>query len=156
MVTNIYIDSVLREIRGFRGTFSSNNAPKLKNMQSAILNFSKYGEEGTHFIAVVNYKNKCVYFDPLCIKEAFIPHEIKKYLKKYNNVLNVSKKIQNNNSEFCGFFCMLFITSLAISKKYLFSILSKFKNDSEKNDALCVIHLKKSINKYFKKPLKTR
>jgi hypothetical protein len=157
MVTNVYIDSVMREIKGFRGTFSSNNAPKLKNMQSAILNFSKYDEEGTHFIAIANYKNKCVYFDPLSIKENFIPYEIKKYLKKYNNVLNVSKKIQNNNSEFCGFFCMLFIISLSISKIFLFTILSKFKNDSEKNDALCVIHLKKAINKYFKKnPLKSR
>jgi len=151
MVTNIYIDSVMREIRGFQGTFSSNNAPKLKNMQSAILNFSKYNEAGTHFIAIYNFKNKCLYFDPLCINESFIPNEIKKYLKKYNNFLNISKKIQNNHSEFCGFFCMLFIISLSISKKYLFHILTKFKNDSRKNDSFCIFHLEKAINNYFKK-----
>ena len=150
MVTNVYIDSIMSKIKGYKGTFSSNNAPKLKNNQSIILNFSKYGEDGTHFIALFFQKNKCMYFDPLCIKCEYIPYEIKKYLKKYKKTLNISKKIQNNESEFCGFFCMLIIISLYISREYLFSILKCFNTDEKKNDSLCIKLLRNTINKYFK------
>jgi hypothetical protein len=61
MVSNIYIDSVMDYIKGFRGTYSSNNIPFLKDRQSAIINFSKYGEEGSHFIAMIGMKKKNVY-----------------------------------------------------------------------------------------------
>jgi hypothetical protein len=140
----------MRRVKEYKGTFSSNNTPKLENNQAVVINFSKYGDEGSHFISIYMYKNKCLYFDPLCIKNSFIPIEIKKYMKKYKTVLNISKKIQNNLSEFCGFFCILFIISLAISKKYLYSILSQFEKDGIGNDKLCIKLLKRAINEYFK------
>ncbi len=150
MVSNIFIDSIMCEIKGYKGTFSSNTAPKLKNDQSIILNFSKYREEGTHFIAIFVKNDKCFYFDPLCINYYFVPYEIKHYLKKYKKYINISKKIQNNSSDFCGFFCMLFIISFTISEKYFLNILSKFDRDKMKNDNICISLLRKTINKYFK------
>ena len=149
MVSNIYIDSIMKKIKGYQGTFSSNSAPKLKNNQSAILNFSKYGEEGTHFIAIYIKKNICLYFDPLCINLSFIPKEIKNQLKKYDKIENISRKIQNNSSDFCGFFCMLILISLTFSKKYLFFVLSNFKKDDLNNDKICIKLLTVSIKKYF-------
>lgn len=141
----------MRNIRGFRGTFSSNNTPYLKTDQSVIINFSKFKEEGTHFIAIIALKNnKCIYFDPLCIKRKYIPSEIKKYCKKYLKVYNISKKIQNNESIFCGFFCMLAIISYKISKRNLYLTLESFTDDSIENDRECIKKLKININAYFK------
>jgi len=93
---------------------------------------------------------KCLYFDPLCIKYEYIPKDIKRYFKKFLNVINISKKIQNNSSIFCGFFCMLFIVAHKISKKNLYTVLESFVDDSKQNDSKCIKLLKININAYFK------
>lgn len=141
----------MKNINDFKGTFSSNNTPFLKDGESVIINFSRYREEGTHFITMIGLQNKkCLYFDPLCIKNKFIPKEIKKYFKKYSKIVNISKKIQNNNSIFCGFFCMLVIISYKISRKKLYSTIENFTKDSFKNDSKCIKMLKINITAYFK------
>ena len=140
----------MKYIKGFKGTFSSNNAPYLHRNESIIINFSKYDEEGTHFVCIIGFKNnQCLYFDPLCINAQYIPKEIKKYLKKYVNTVNISKKIQHDDSLFCGLFCMLMIITFNISKSYLYKVLRSMKYSDFKNDQKCVKMLSEAIGKYF-------
>jgi len=60
MLTNVYIENLMRNIPGFLGVFSSNNSPMLKNYgESIIINFDKKYERGSHFIAI--YINKIIH-----------------------------------------------------------------------------------------------
>ena len=82
-VSNIYINDLMKKIScSFRGTFSRDNIPTFEEENfSIIVNLSKEGEKGTHFIAIFVLKNKIWYFDSFGnIKSDSI---IRKYLKKY-------------------------------------------------------------------------
>ena len=59
-VSNIYINDLMKKIScSFRGTFSRDNIPTFEEENfSIIVNLSKEGETGTHFIAIFVLENK--------------------------------------------------------------------------------------------------
>lgn len=147
MVSNYYIEEVMKNVKGFKGVFSSNNIPLLKqNNSSLILNFDKEDEPGSHFIAVFLTKNHLLYFDSLNL--GFTPIDIAVYINKYKKCLNMSQSLQNFNSDFCGFYCILFILANLIGEKYWSSIEKKFKFQDLKNDSVCINLICKTIKKF--------
>lgn len=141
----------MKNIKGFKGVFSSDNAPILKQAKSSlIINFDKENEPGSHFIAVfLSNKNKLLYFDPLNL--GFTPANIAIFLSGYKKCFNMSQNIQNFESNFCGFYCILFILSNLISKEYWNKIESKFYLRDKRNDDICINLICKTIENFSNK-----
>lgn len=137
MVSNYYIDDVLKSFKNFRGTFSSNNIPLLGKNECVICNLSKVEEEGTHFICLINKHNTLYFFDSLNLP--FIPNDIVNNFEYYSNTCNISKQIQHYNSSFCGFYCILAFLACNISIDFFINdVLIRFSKCNIKNDDLCI------------------
>lgn len=138
----------MKNIKGFEGVYSSDNIPLLKKIKSSlILNFDKENEPGSHFIAVfLNRKKHLLYFDPLNL--GFTPVNIALYINKYKKCFNLSQNMQNYESSFCGFYCMLFIISNLIGKKYWMKLEKKFYFQDLKNDDICINLICKTIENF--------
>jgi hypothetical protein len=137
MVSNYYIDNVLQSFKSFKGTFSSDNIPILEKNESVICNFSKVGEEGSHFIYIINKDNNLFYFDSL--KLPFLPKDVAAYFLHYQNVTNVSKRIQHPDSSFCGFYCvMAFLACIIDVSFFVNDVLPVFKECVMENDNKCI------------------
>lgn len=148
MLTNIYIERIMNKVKGFQGVYPSDHIPLLsENNSSVIVNFDKYKEPGSHFIAIFRKnKNKVLYFDSL--KMGIVPADIANYLNQYIHVFDFSKQIQLDNSTYCGFYCILFIFCMLISEKYWIKICSKFKFGSELNDNMCIKLICKTVQQF--------
>ena len=68
-----------------------------------IINFDKYSDVGTHWIALFCKKNEIAYFDSFGVEH--IPEEIKEFIENKNIKANIFR-IQENNSVMCGYFCI--------------------------------------------------
>jgi hypothetical protein len=137
MVSNYYIDNVLKSFKNFKGTFSSNNTPLLERNESAICNLSKVGEEGSHFICIINKDDTIYFFDSLNLP--FMPQDITDNLKYYSNTCNISKQIQHYTSSFCGFYCILMFLACNINIDFFINdILKNFPKCRIENDNLCI------------------
>lgn len=49
--------------RLFRGVYSSDQVPKLKNWESCILNTDPHDKPGLHWVAIVKYNNQIYFYD---------------------------------------------------------------------------------------------
>lgn len=137
MVSNYYIDDMLNHFKTFKGTFSSNNIPILENNESVICNFSKVGEEGSHFIFLIKKENTLHFFDSLQLP--FLPKDVAAYFLHYQNVIDLSKRIQHPNSSFCGFYCIMAFLACNINIDFFVNtILSSFKKCRMENDNICI------------------
>lgn len=156
MLTNLYLEEVLKVIPGFRGVFSSDEVPKLEQkFSSLIINFDEKTEPGSHYIALFRKQKKCFYFDPL--KLNFLPVKVGEYLYQYNTIYDLSNNIQSFQSTYCGFYCILFIISLNIGEWYWKqNIIPKFKPRKKSNDKICINLICKSIKVLSKKLRKNK
>ena len=109
MVSNIWIEDILRYTPSFYGVFSSDNiSPPQFYPSSSIVNFSSQKELGTYFATLLfDSPYSCKYFDPLDL--SFIPQNILEFLETYfpTNFDIIHFKIQHSLSNFCGIYCML-------------------------------------------------
>lgn len=138
-VSNIYINDLMKKIScSFRGTFSKDNIPTFEEESfSVIVNLSKEGETGTHFVALFVLKNKIWYFDSFGNLQS--DSIIKKYLKRYKKrILYTENQIQHPLSFLCGFFCISFILCIEnmIPLEMFFKMFHKKK--LHLNDYICV------------------
>ena len=107
-ISNFKINEILKNNKNYIGTFSKNNVPKLKNNESTIVNLANSFDKATHWIAMKFINNKLFYFDSYGIP--FVADIIK---KQYPNFKIITKiyRIQSNNLNECGKFCIMFIQS---------------------------------------------
>lgn len=145
MLTNVYIEKIFKKLPGFLGVFSSDNIKRMKNNNSLIINFDKMSEPGSHFVAVFKKNNICYYFDSLNL--GFVPTDIAGYLVLEDKIINLSSNIQNINSSYCGFYCILFILSMNISEKYWINIDKKFQKQKIENDKICINLICETVKK---------
>lgn len=149
MVSNLYIDNILKTFPSFKGTFSSDNILLLEDNESIICNFSKEKEEGSHFVFIIFKDKTLYYFDSLGLP--FIPQDVSNYFSNYSNVSNISKPIQHPTSIFCGFFCILAFLACNLDVDFFVKdILKLFKINNLQNDNLCI----KMIQELFPLSLK--
>ena len=120
---------MLKNNKNYIGTFSKDNVPILKNNESTIVNLANLNDVGSHWLAMKFIDNKLFYFDSYGIE--FVPDIIKKQYKKI--ILNIYR-IQNNNSNECGKFCIMFIkANIQNESDYIKFLLQFNKNNFEKN-----------------------
>ena len=150
MITNKYIDGILRRlIQRFGGTFSSNNTPDLsQTATSYVCNFSKRGTFGTHFVAFIKTSKGIYYIDSLATENDFIPTDIKKWMEKQDGkkfIKYYKKRVQANNSTFCGFYCILALLEETYGLKRVQFRTATGKR--EENDTRCINRIIKIISK---------
>ena len=112
MVSNIYLNEMAENLKYFRGTFSCNNIPIVKDNthhHSYIVNLSKKNDVGSHFIALcitqTKFQKTCMYFDSFGVSCD------NKYILKYMSNISDNYKynafqIQDFSSLYCGFFAL--------------------------------------------------
>ena len=96
----------MKNNENYIGTFSKNNVPKLKNNQSTIVNLANSNDKGSHWIGMRFINNKLFYFDSYGIP--YIPDVIKNQYSDDKIIMNIYR-IQSNDSNECGKFCIMFI-----------------------------------------------
>ena len=82
---------------------------KISKGQSYICNLDPSYKEGSHYIALSIQGGTVIYFDSYglpCMNEHIIDAFLKNNLNQY---VYSRKKIQNNISLFCGYFCLAFL-----------------------------------------------
>ena len=129
VVSNHFINNSLNFLKCFKGTFSCNNLPSLKECSRKIfiVNLDTTMGPGTHFIFLEIDKHKCFYFDPLGfnLKNKFI----KKYLSSLgiSKVKTLNKQIQSFDSAACGLFtiCICVARCFFIDWRKILSFFSK-------------------------------
>ena len=107
-ISNFKINEILKNNKNYIGTFSKNNVPKLKNNESTIVNLANSFDKATHWIAMKFINNKLFYFDSYGIP--FVADIIKKQYPNFKIITDIYR-IQSNNLNECGKFCIMFIQS---------------------------------------------
>ena len=104
----------------------------MKNNQSTIVNLANSNDAGTHWIAMKYINKTLFYFDSYGIP--YIPDIIKNQYSDDKIITNIYR-IQSNDSNECGKFCIMFIQSnIKNESDYIKFLLQFEKNDFEKND----------------------
>ena len=131
-ISNFKINEILKNNKNYIGTFSKNNVPILKNNQSTIVNLANSNDKETHWIAMKFINNKLFYFDSYGIP--YIPDVIKNQYSDDKIITNIYR-IQSNDSNECGKFCIMFIQSnIKNESDYIKFLLQFEKNNFEKNN----------------------
>ena len=104
----------------------------MKNNESTIINLQDHQKSGSHWISCKKIDNKIFYFDSYGIP--FIPDIIKNQYPKHKFICNIYR-IQSNDSNECGRFCIMFIkANIQNESDYIKFLLQFHKNNFEKND----------------------
>ena len=129
-ISNFKINEILKNDKNYIGTYSKNNVPILKNNESSIVNLADLNQIGSHWFGIKFINNKLFYFVSYGIE--FVPDIIK---KQYKKIITNIYRIQSNNSNECGKFCILFVrANIKNESDYIKFLLQFHKNDFEKND----------------------
>lgn len=145
-ITNIYIQYILSKYcTNFGGVFSSDTIPRKLAEQDEfgiVVNLSDADDKGTHFIAVVSLKTHTLYIDSY--GQPCEDDDICNFLSKLDKpVYYNTRQIQSYESNFCGFFSMLFVLHYCNKS----SLSLKFSKKLVKNDDLCISYLCRILNK---------
>ena len=62
-MSNLKIDEILRYYKNYIGTYSKDNVPLLKNIQSTIINLLDSNQIGSHWTCYCKRNDKIFYFD---------------------------------------------------------------------------------------------
>lgn len=148
MVSNIYINSVLKDVQFFRGTFSCNSLPHLKRFEKNlfVVNHDKQGQEGSHFVFLEVEGTRALYMDPL--GEELSNTHIKTYLRRQNvfKIKNVIFPVQHVLSVNCGFYSLLAVIARSrnMSVQEFLNLFSQ--SDPLENDANIHVILSNIMN----------
>ena len=147
-LSNILIDDILKSCDTYKGCFSNDNIPNILQKEpqfSIICNLDSKYEKGSHFICIISFPNFVLYIDPIGLPCFTAP--IKEFLHSLNKpVFENVKQIQHMNSNFCSFYCMLFVSYFNTDKSTREKMFFNSKNLFE-NDKICVQYLKELIKK---------
>ena len=101
----------MKSIKSFLGVFAHDKIPALdkRKKQSFILNYDKYGNYGTHWVAIFHDSDK-KYSEVFGSYGIFPSNILQKALKKLNKpILYNSGQIQSLKSNRCGWYAMDYI-----------------------------------------------
>ena len=131
-ISNFKINEILKNNKNYIGTFSKNNVPILKNNQSTIVDLANLNDKGTHWIGMKYVDKTLFYFDSYGLP--YVADVIKNQYSDDKIITNIYR-IQSNDSNECGKFCIMFIQSnIKNESDYIKFLLQFEKNDFEKND----------------------
>ena len=139
------IESILSCQNSFVGCFASDELSHhiFKSPCFMIVNLDKRNMPGSHWIAIGLFTNKLEIFDPLgfdIFAWPTLPCDLLYFLHKYSFSRRVllSKRIQPNNSELCGLYCIYYVLS---RQNHSFQNLqSLFSSNISLNDSILLNH----------------
>jgi hypothetical protein len=111
-LSNRYLEKIGRKIlpKSFLGVYPSDIFPDVRSRSnfSIIFNTGTSYSKGEHFVAVFVKNNEVLYFD------SFGEPLRNKYIKNFllelsNNYHMFNTKLQDDRSNFCGFYCLAFL-----------------------------------------------
>lgn len=149
-LSNAYLDRLGKKLfQNFLGVFPCDIHPinVHKNSFSIIFNTGDSSTTGEHFVAIVKISKSIFYFDSFG-KHPSDPNILKfinKIKKKNRRLIVWKKKIQDDSSSFCGFYCIGFIIHKHI-KNSTFLRLTKTKSFYE-NDNKIIDYIVNNIHK---------
>ena len=109
----------------FKGVYSRNNLPK-RDEGAYVINLEDDTKAGSHWVALIVKKNKCIYFDSFGVEH--IAEEIERFVKGLETDSNIYR-VQSYDSIMCGYYCIKFIEYMFSGKK-----LTDFTNLFSPND----------------------
>ena len=142
-ITNRYIDDLLNGLglSLYRGVYSADTIPShvldCTNNCTCIVNTSKKGEKGMHFITLYVNKNTITIFDSLSLELGLVSTSLANSLSKSKKRIKYALKYptQNISSAMCGFYCCFYVLMFENER---FPIRSGVKdstyNEGDKND----------------------
>jgi hypothetical protein len=128
------INKALTGVKGFKGVFSCNTLPFVKERPAAfIVNTDPSSEKGEHWVAII-LANKCgEYFDSF----GFCPlvPEIAQYLARFcpNGLKYSQQTLQHPYSKTCGQYCIKYIKARLDGRSYE-DFLADFSFNFRAND----------------------
>ena len=112
-LTNFEIQKYYENEPKFKGVYSTDNLPKIKD-GAYVINPDEYSDIGTHWVALhVDGANNVTYFDSFGVEH--IPKEIKTFIDRSSSIETNIFRIQACDSV-CGYYCILFITFMLAGK----------------------------------------
>lgn len=111
-LSNEYVENLARLLSdgSFIGCFPIDLLPNINNSNhqiSLIINLDPSYKSGSHFVSIFKSKEIFTYFDSFGSEP---PKEIIDFIIHFNlPYISNKQKIQSDNSQFCGFFCLGFI-----------------------------------------------
>ena len=105
LLTNFETQKYYQNEPKFKGFYSRNNLPKIKD-GAYVINPDEYKSIRTHWIALYVNANNIVYFDSFRVEHVL--KEIKKFIGNKNSITNIYR-LQAYDSIMCGYFCIGFI-----------------------------------------------
>lgn len=147
-LSNLYINDILqRQCEKYLGIFSCDNIPlSIKDKEgSFIVNLSPENSLGTHFVTILLKNNEIFYIDSLgkrCENQLIL-----NFLSRAGRpVFYQSEAMQDAQSAYCGFYCMLVVTQYELTEQWINPFHAR-KND---NDVLCIFLLCHNLQKLRK------
>lgn len=147
-LTNDYLEKIGKKLlkNNFLGVFPADGYVNTSNKEtfSVIFNTGKANTKGLHFVAVYVTKTIVHYFDSFGNKK--IQPDIVKFIRNIKKTCHMNcEQIQDNNSNFCGFFALAF---LLWKKKYhkmnnFYKMFNKFV--LKRNDKIVIKYILKEI-----------
>ena len=106
-LSNIFINNLLKDEKYFKGCYAKDKIPLIKNDKSIIFNTRNlYEDEIGHWIALSRTNNDIFIFDSFGV--GHVPKNIYKIYKNFNIITNIYR-IQDINSNLCGYFLYCFV-----------------------------------------------
>ena len=137
-LSNIEITNYFKYQPRFKGVFSRNNLPRIKD-GTYIINLDNKNSKGTHKVSLFTDRNTVVNFDSFGIK--YIPLDVVNKFKHKLITHNIFR-IQDKESITCGFYCIAVI-EYVLAGKTLLGYTNLFSpNDYKKNDKIIYKHFK--------------
>jgi hypothetical protein len=129
-LTNDYLEKICKKIlpKTFLGVFACDRPPKVlkKHKFSLIFNTGLSSSSGEHFVAVFVKNKRVYYFDSF--GEPISNHYIASFLSQFSDHYYMQyKKIQDDLSNFCGFYCLAFLINMYKDRSTR-NFISQFKH----------------------------
>ena len=93
-LTNFEIQKYYQNEPRFNGVYPRDNLPKTIMDGKYVMNFDKYADVGTHWVALYVEDIEVIYFDSFWVEN--VPKEIEKFIKNKNIKTNIFR-IQAKN-----------------------------------------------------------
>ena len=126
-MSNIFINSLLKDYKNFIGCFSKDQIQLIENNKSIIINLQNSNQPGSLWIALKRVNNTILVFDSFGI--GYLPMSIFKGFKYLKIITNIYR-IQDISSNFCGMFCVLFILHNVKNENDFINFLTLFNSNS--------------------------
>ena len=157
-ITNIFIQSTLSSLplKHFDGVYSMDELklPLPKEDFALVVNFSNKDEEGKHFVVLAQIGNCLILFDFLATPFIFLPTHLQTIMSTYNGMFFFKYPIQDETSEYCGFYTMYFILYINLLSKYKRLQLSPVQFSVvqlKRNDELCIDLIARGMKSLIRK-----